>query len=77
VVGELRGMEKIMVSSPVTVSWYWGQDLNQGPLKKKQSNFYKVKVKHLKMHVTDSHHSDIHSVILWYGDFFIGAEFFR
>ena len=27
------------------------------------------------MYVTDTHHSDIHSVILWYGDFFIGTEF--
>jgi hypothetical protein len=26
------------------------------------------------MYVTDAHHSDIHSVILWYGDFFIGTE---
>jgi hypothetical protein len=58
-----------------TISWYWGQGLNQGPLKKKQNNFYKAKVKHLKMYVTDTHHSDIHSAILWYGDFFIGTEF--
>jgi len=69
----LKGVEKIMVH--LAGSWYWGQDLNQGPLRMKQSNFYKVKVKHLKMYVTDTHYNDIHSVILWYGDFFIGTEF--
>jgi len=57
VVGELRGLVIVVyfqiLSYQVSVSWYWGQDLNQ------------------QTHVN----SDIHSVILWYGDFFIGTEY--
>ena len=60
---------------PLTVSWYWGQDLNQEPLNKKQNTFYREKVKRLDMYVTDTHHSDIHSVILCYGNFVISTEF--